>query len=229
MWLLATIQIAVASALATTFDDNIYLTAFFGEVDRRFRPVHVVVGELIGITALIGLALLGASFGVLFPRNVVGFLGVLPILIGMSTLLQRLQPSHSSKEAEAARSASGRTDARNRIAPGFVSRQPTLWELLQDRQTYGVTVVTISNGSNNLSIYIPLFASLGAAQLLVVIPTIYLAVLAWLGLSFGLTRMPGLSLVLNRYAKAFLPFVLIWLGYRILNDSGSLALLSRAL
>ena len=110
MWLLATIQIAVASALATTFDDNIYLTAFFGEVDRRFRPVHVVVGELIGITALIGLALLGASFGVLFPRNVVGFLGVLPILIGLSTLLQRLQPSHSIKEPEAARSASGRTE-----------------------------------------------------------------------------------------------------------------------
>ena len=222
MWLLATIQIAVASAVATTFDDNIYLTAFFGEVDRSFRPMHVVVGDLLGVSFLIAVALLGASLGVLFPRNLVGLLGLIPILIGVSTLLQRLNMRHAVDADAAVGPSRGRGDAMARVSPGFVSRRLTLWDLLQDRQTYGVSVVTISNGSNNLSIYIPLFASLGAAQLLVVIPTIYLAVLCWLALSFGLTRMPGLSLVLNRYAKAILPFVLIWLGYRILTDSGSL-------
>lgn len=232
MWLLATIQIAAASAIATTFDDNIYLTAFFGEVDRQFRPAHIVAGELIGITVLISISLIGASFGFLFERSTVGFLGVLPILIGLSTVLARLRVGTSQdgdrRSDPLVPPSKAQSAAMARVAPGFVSRRMSLFDLLRDRQTYGVSVVTISNGSNNLSIYIPLFASLQLAQLVVVIPAIYLAVIIWLTLSYGLTRMPGLSLVLNRYAKAILPFVLIWLGYRILSDSGSLSLLLRS-
>jgi cadmium resistance protein CadD (predicted permease) len=86
-------------------------------------------------------------------------------------------------------------------------------------------MVTISNGSNNLSIYIPLFASLNSSKILIIIPVLYGFVATWLFLSFNLTRAPGLSL-LNRYAPSLFPFILIWLGVRILADSGSLALLS---
>jgi hypothetical protein len=51
-WLIATIKIGLATAVATTFDDNIYLTAFFSEVNRTFRPQHVVVGEILGFTGI---------------------------------------------------------------------------------------------------------------------------------------------------------------------------------
>ena len=54
-WLLATLQIAVGAGLATTFDDNIYLTAFFGKVNRSFLPRHVVIGELIGFSILLSI------------------------------------------------------------------------------------------------------------------------------------------------------------------------------
>ena len=227
MWLLATIQIALAPALATTFDDNIYLTAFFGEVDRKFRPAHVVTGELIGVSFLIGVALLGASLGVLFPRNIVGLLGVLPIAIGVSSLIGRLKEVWRPDRNEQRTPPRDERVIVKSVTPGFISRRLSLWQLLRDRQTYGVSVVTIANGSNNLSIYIPLFASLAVSQLLVVVPTIYITVFCWLALSYGLTRMPGLSLVLNRHAKTILPFVLIWLGYRILADSGSLEIIQR--
>lgn len=223
MLLVATIQIAVASAVATTFDDNIYLTAFFGEVDRKLRPAHIVVGELLGISFLITVSLVGASFGFLLARSTVGFLGVVPILIGASTLLARLKPAGLGRTSGDEGRSSSRSTLKPRVAPGFALRRLTLIDVLRDRRTYGVSIVTISNGSNNISIYIPLFASLEAEQLFVVVPVIYLAVGCWLGLSYGLTRMPGLSIVLNRYAKAILPFILIWLGYRILSDSGSLA------
>ena len=46
-WLMATIKIGLAAGVATTFDDNIYLTGFFSEVNRTFRPKHIVVGELL--------------------------------------------------------------------------------------------------------------------------------------------------------------------------------------
>ncbi|WP_411876996.1 hypothetical protein [Vulcanococcus limneticus] len=56
--LLGTLQTGVAVAISTTFDDNIYLTGFFSEVNRLFRPLHVVVGELVGFSVLMAISLL---------------------------------------------------------------------------------------------------------------------------------------------------------------------------
>jgi cadmium resistance protein CadD (predicted permease) len=109
--------------------------------------------------------------------------------------------------------------------PGFASRHLSLLDVLRDRRTYNVALVCVANGANNLSIYIPLFASLHRAQLPVVLLILYGFVALWLLLSFRLTRTPALALVLNRYAPMLFPFVLIWLGLRILRDSGSPGLL----
>jgi cadmium resistance protein CadD (predicted permease) len=83
-------------------------------------------------------------------------------------------------------------------------------------------MVAISNGSNNLSIYIPLFASLPVAKTLVTIPILYGFILTWLFLSYHLTRAPGIALLMNRYATRLFPYILIWLGFRIMIDSGTL-------
>lgn len=220
-WLWATLQLAFAAGLATTFDDNIYLTGFFAEVNRNFHPRHVVVGELLGFTALILISLLGYWIGLTIPQPVIGLLGLLPILIGLLSLLRLRRLSHDSASSNRDLGARRFRDLR-----GFESQMPTLWSVLADRQTYKVTMVTISNGSNNLSIYIPLFASLSASKILLLIPVLYGFVITWLLLSYRLTRAPGIALMLNRYAPRLFPFILIWLGARILADSGSLALLN---
>ncbi|MFN9695451.1 MAG: hypothetical protein ACK52U_13890 [Synechococcaceae cyanobacterium] len=46
---------------------------------------------------------------------------------------------------------------------------------------------------------------------------------SWLLLSFRLTRLPGVAITLSRYGRRLFPFVLMWLGFRILHDSGALA------
>jgi cadmium resistance protein CadD (predicted permease) len=203
--LLATLQLVLAAGLATTFDDNLYLTGFFAEVNRSFRPRHVVLGELLGFSLLILLSLLGLLLGKVLPTAWLGWLGVLPILIGLRNLLLLLREGYGTLQ-------------------GFAPRRLSLKELLSDRRTYSVSLVTIANGSNNLSICIPLFASLRLLQVSLVVPLLYGFVLIWLLLCFHLTRTHGLALLLNRYAPIFFPFVLIWLGFRILSDSGSLPL-----
>ncbi|MFM8525055.1 MAG: cadmium resistance transporter [Cyanobacteriota bacterium] len=107
----------------------------------------------------------------------------------------------------------------------FESGRTTIWRVLRQKQTYDVFLVCLSSGSNNISIYIPLFASLSVVDTLVVIPVLYGYIASWLFLSFILTRAPGLALVLNRYAPLFFPFILIWLGCRILVDTGAFSLL----
>ena len=66
-WLIGTIKIGLAVAVATTFDDNIYLTAFFSEVNRTFRSQHVVVGEILGFTVLVMISLVGFLMGLVIP------------------------------------------------------------------------------------------------------------------------------------------------------------------
>lgn len=225
MWIWSTLQIALAAGLATTFDDTLYLTAFFGEVDRNFRPRHVVVGELLGFSVLLSISLIGYGVGLALSRRVVGLFGILPILIGINGLFGLLRERARLDHDRGEKGADLRK-GKMKISPGFPSRRLGLWDLLRERQTYDVALVSISNGSNNLSIYIPLFASLTLAKVLVVIPVLYGFIAAWLALAFALTRLPGIALVLNRYARIFFPFILIWLGIRILVDSGSLLLLA---
>lgn len=218
-WFSSTLQIALGAGLATTFDDNIYLTGFFSEVNRTFRPEHVAAGELVGFTALILISLIGFTLGLAFPQEKIGLLGLLPILIGVQGFLQYWRSRNLPAEGR-------RPVHRPSVSSqGFESLQPSLPEVLLDRQTYNVALVAISNGSNNLSIYIPLFASLSILKTAIVIPVLYGFILTWLFLSFNLTRAPGIALALTRYSRMLFPFILMWLGFRILKDTGALAML----
>ena len=67
-----------------------------------------------------------------------------------------------------------------------------------------------------------------AADVEVIVVACYLTIGCWLFLSRRLTRLPGLSIVLSRYANRIFPFVLICLVFRILLDSGALAQLVHA-
>ena len=215
-WLFATLNTAVAVALATTFDDNIYLTGFFSETNRRFRPLHVVVGELLGFTLLMILSVAGMLLASSFPPRLTGWLGLLPILIGFANLWELLRQNRSSPNEQA--SQLRRRGARQ----VYASRRISIGQVLRDRQTYGVSLITVSNGGNNLAVYIPLLGNGTPAEALITICVCYLAVSCWLILSFQLTRLPGVAVILSRYASRVFPFVLMWLGYRILHDSGVL-------
>ncbi len=208
------VQAAVAVAMATTFDDNIYLTGFFSETDRNFRPMHVVVGELLGFTLLIGTSFVASRvLAQTIPLTAIGWLGVLPILIGLANLVQLLRPT-PPRELQP-------LPARGPRSEGFASSTLTLGTVLRQHHTYKVSAVTLSNGGNNLSIYIPLMATSTTASALLTMVVCYGAVIAWLSLSFRLTRLPLVAIHLSRHARRLFPFVLMWLGFRILSDSGA--------
>ncbi len=213
--LINTLQAAMAVAMATTFDDNIYLTGFFSETNRHFRPVHVILGELLGFTALIGTSFFASRLlAKTVPLGIIGWLGMLPILIGIVNILQLVQPAHP-RDLVAPSQSTPQQD-------GFVSHRVAVSTALRQHHTYKVSAVTIANGGNNLSIYIPLMATSTSGAAMLTMLVCYGAVVSWLVLSFRLTRLPAVAIHLSRHARRVFPFVLMWLGYRILNDSGAL-------
>lgn len=214
-WLAETVVIGVSAAFATTFDDNVYLTAFFGKINRHFHAKHVVIGEFLGFTALVLASLPGFLGGLILPQSWIGLLGFLPICIGIYNLLNR------ESETELAQNVSF-----NLPKYRLPNRQKkSFWETIRDPQTYRVSAVTIANGGNNIGIYVPLFASSNLPSLAVILVVCYFAIALWCLLSYCMTRNPLLAPLITRYGRKIFPLILIGLGFSILMKSESYLLL----
>ncbi len=211
MSLESAIATGAAVALATTFDDNIYLTSFFGKISRTFRPRHVVVGEFLGFTILVGISLVGFFAGMIVSDMWVGLLGVMPIMIGINQLMSKDDDSNDvEEEVEKIHTEVGRPRIKQ-----------SLWSTIRDPKTHRVTAVHISNGGNNIAVYIPLFASSSLPSLGVILTMCYMTVGFWCFCSYNLTRFPGISIIVARYGRKIAPFVLIYLGLSIIIKSQS--------
>lgn len=219
--LVSAVTIGAATAMATTFDDHIYLAMFFSRTNRQLRPLHIVVGEYVGFSLLIGIGLSGFLLGRMVDSAWLGLLGLLPISIGVNTLLAR-QGREAPVPSRLDGAGSERRHLLSQDRPGPAHRRPlTLWRALRDRRTYQVSAVTIANGGNNIAIYIPLFASSSLPRLGVILLVCYAAIGLWCFNSWFLIRQPHTAVLMSRVVARLVPFVLIALGLSILMRNGT--------
>ena len=202
--LLTAISTGMTAFTATNLDDILILLLFFSQVNAVFRRRHIVFGQYLGFTALV-LASLPGFFGrLIFPPDWIGMLGLLPIAIGLSRLLN---PETDDSEAEAESEQS-----ENSFFSSFLSPQ-----------TYSVAAVTVANGGDNIGIYVPLFASNTLESLAVILAVFFSMVGVWCYAAYRLIQMRAIADTLTRYGNQLVPFVLIGLGIAILVKSGTLA------
>jgi cadmium resistance protein CadD (predicted permease) len=203
----------IATATATTFDDNIYLAMFFSRTNHRFRPIQIIVGEFLGFSVLVLISLSGFLLGRLCESAWLGLLGLLPIAIGVNTLL-----AGSTGASGQVRPVCGR---RQWAEEGGPPRPMTLGRALRDPRTHQVSAVSIANGGNNIAIYIPLFSSCSPGRLAVILLVCYAAIGLWCLNSWFLIRQPQIALWMSRVVARIAPFVLISLGLSILLRNGT--------
>jgi cadmium resistance transport/sequestration family protein len=202
----------------TNIDDIIILLLFFSQVDNKLGRQHIVAGQYLGFTAIIIASLPGFFGGLVVPREWIGLLGLLPIAIGIKQLV--------SREKEIAQVQTVTSDFKYAS-----SRNPIVAFLFSvlDPQTYKVAAVTVANGGDNISIYIPLFAGNQLASLGVILGVFFVMVGVWCAIAYFLTRQPTIAYVLSRYGKHVVPFVLIGLGLSIMYERGTFGLLIHSL
>lgn len=83
---------------STNIDDLFVLVGFFS--DRSFSRRRIVVGQILGIAAIVAISLAAASVALAISPQLVGFLGLAPIAIGIGKLL-RLGKSKVGRQATA--------------------------------------------------------------------------------------------------------------------------------
>ncbi|MEH2140413.1 cadmium resistance transporter [Nostoc sp.] len=205
--LVTAITTGAIAFIATNIDDIVILLLFFSRINASFRPRHIVAGQFLGFTVLLILSLPGLFGGLVLSKNWIGLLGLLPMSIGISSLVNREEDS--SLEVVAVTEETEESTIDSFFSP----------------QAYSVAAVTIANGSDNISVYVPLFASSNLESFVVIIGLFFLLLGIWCYAAYKLTNYRVIADVLTRYINNFVPFILIGLGAFIVLESQALSLI----
>jgi cadmium resistance protein CadD (predicted permease) len=138
--LLVPIATAATAFTATNLDDIIILLLLFSQLGERLKAVHVVGGQFLGFTLLVLASLAGFVGSLLIPEEWIGLLGLLPISIGISRLIEVLQGGDGGEEFQA-----------------NPSEREGFWRSWPLAEVFSVAAVTVANGGDNIGIYLPLF------------------------------------------------------------------------
>jgi cadmium resistance protein CadD (predicted permease) len=203
----------------TNIDDMLLLTVFFSDRGSGLKKRHIVLGQYLGFVVILLLSLVGFLGALLIPASWIGLLGFYPVFKGVYEVRKRFfAQKDQSQDAEPSPHLSS-----------SLREKPWLLGALLAPQTYSVATMTVGNGADNLSVYIPLFAQSRAASILFLLVLFLLLVSVWCLIGYWLTRLPGVETALKRISFAVFPFLLIGLGIFIVWKTGTLAWLFQVL
>ena len=195
------VGIGIAAFVSTDIDDLFLLAAFFA--DTRLHRLSIVIGQYLGIGALVLISAVAASLALTIPDAWLALLGLVPLLMGLARL-RALRVS--------AADTAGNSDVRR------IQEQEHTAERRLGLPALGVASVTIANGGDNVAVYVPLFATTFEA---IATYALTFAVMtgAWCTLGYLLVNNNVLGTAIRRYGHVILPIVLIALGLYIVSDA----------
>ena len=191
------ILLAVVAFTSTNLDDLFLLSCLF--VDVKFSTRSIIIGQFIGMSVLVLASVLIAWFAVAIPGGWLALLGLAPLFLGATRFWKLWQERQANRTLSSSE---------------FVGPEQLNWTKSR-YAVWTVMILTVANGGDNLSVYIPLFSvQLGMLP-------IYLTVFAlmtglWCLLAYHLTNHPLLRERLKRYGRILIPFVLVGIGLRVL-------------
>jgi cadmium resistance protein CadD (predicted permease) len=207
--LVSLIAIGISAFVATNIDDIFVLMMFFSSSyssSMTFPARQIVLGQYIGIGLLIAISALGSLISLIVSPYIIGLLGIVPIAIGTSRLVQIIikgDRASAPPSMDAVKESNNRRRRNKHYLP-FLA----------------VAAVTFSNGGDNIGVYTPVFAqynSIGQVTTLIVVFMLITAV--WCIAAFYFVNHPLIASRIRRIGHVVMPFVLIGLGIYILAQA----------
>ena len=188
-----TIISAIGVYISTSIDYLIVLIILFAQLSQNKQKWHIYAGQYLGTGLLVGVSLVAAYVVNFVPEAwMVGLLGLIPIYLGIRFAI---------------------------VGEEIIER---LEQSKANQLFWTVTLLTIASGGDNLSIYIPYFASLDWAQTLVALLVFAIGVIIFCELSRVLSSIPLISETIEKYERIIVPLVFIPLGLYIMYENGTI-------
>ena len=198
-----TIISAIGVYISTSIDYLIVLIILFAQLSQNKQKWHIYAGQYLGTGLLVGVSLVAAYVVNFVPKAwMVGLLGLIPIYLGIRFAIVGEGEEEEEEEEEE-----------------IIER---LEQSKANQLFWTVTLLTIASGGDNLSIYIPYFASLDWAQTLVALLVFSIGVIIFCELSRVLSSIPLISETIEKYERIIVPLVFIPLGLYIMYESGTI-------
>jgi cadmium resistance transport/sequestration family protein len=192
---------SVIAFISTNIDDIFILTLFYG--NKKFKNKEILVGQFLGIIALISISLIGSLVGLFIAPAYIGLLGLFPIYLGAKGILRLIRDNTEEDQDDNENKNKGQNNVLT------------------------VAGVTVANGGDNIGIYIPLFVTLTWTNKLTMVSVFLVMTFLWCLTAKYFTKHPYVSKAVDKYGHFVTPFVLVLLGIYILYESetfGTLAM-----
>ena len=195
--LLAIALVTAVSFVFTNIDNLILSVLTLGT--RHWRGLPVLLGMVTASLLVLLLSGVGVAVGAAFDANLLGYLGIAPIAIGLYTLFYagRGQPALTEEASTVQKGGS---------AAG-------VW--------LGTTTLLFANSGDTLAILLPLLVESSRSAALVVAASFLVCAVLWALLARLLSRQPVLVRRFHDSGERFVPWIMIAVGIYILLDTGT--------
>lgn len=182
----------------TNVDDIVVLSLFFGRSAGQHGAVRrIAAGQYLGFAALLGVTAAAAYGATFLPGSALAYLGFLPLALGLRAAWQAWKGHRGC--------SGGGQREEGQDGP----------KMLQ------VAAVTFANGSDNIGVYLPVFARSGIAGIAVYVVVFLVLVGAWCAAGWFFATRPAVAGLIGRWGHILHPLVLIALGLFILVQGGA--------
>lgn len=173
--------------VVTNVDDFVLLTTLFVTVGHG-GPTNrrIVSGQYLGLGLLVGFSLAVATGLATVPSRWIGLFGLVPIALGVRAILM-----------------ARRSEPEDGHVPALTG-------------VFGVVALTVADGADNVSVYIPLFRQAGPGATTTYIIVFAVLVGVWCVAAHALAHRRSLVVVVQRTGHWLVPLLYIAIGFRII-------------
>ncbi|WP_020576258.1 cadmium resistance transporter [Actinopolymorpha alba] len=189
-----TLGAAVGVFAGTNIDDIIVLTVLFlsARAADQPRPWQIWVGQYAGIGALVAVSAVAALGLTIVPDPWVGLLGLVPFALGVRGLIVTIRARGDGQPPAPA------------VATGLAA----------------VAGVTIANGADNISVYTPMFRTIGLTNSLITVAVFAAGIAAWCLAGWWFSSHKKVIEIVERFGHWMVPGVFMLIGAVIVVESG---------
>ncbi len=192
--MISTIASAIVVFVSTNIDDTLVLLLLFSLTENKSKELFVVIGQYIGFSFLIGISLTGYFADAFLSKELIGLMGIAPILLGAAKAYNLINNKNGTQEIKYENKKT------KYINPVILN----------------TSIITIANGGDNIGVYVPLFASFTIEQLITTLLVFFILTGVWCFAGYKLVKLKKIAVVITHYGDRVVPFILIGLGISII-------------
>lgn len=187
---------ACSTFAITNIDDLFVLVTFFAEAttSTTLTPLKITIGQYLGFTIIVIISMIGFGISLALPSEPIGFLGLLPIFLGVWKLLEVVFSTDEEEEVGKSKIAS-------------------------IKSIFKVSVITVINGGDNIGTYVPLFSQAKGAEIAVYVVVYYILLGVWCFAAWLLIGQKHVLRLVEKYMNWVIPFLYMGLGIYIIVKS----------